>query len=320
MAVLVAVDLLSFSGRYVRSEPSPKDTPNLKILRDLSADPAGARLITHTSAEVPTQVATWCGVFGVRNIQGTNPLFLRQYIDYLYYSQTGELPPGSDAGFMHHNGFFVMSPVESPMIRMLNPSYFIKHSPTLPSATPVWPLSEDKGYMSLERIPGSLGEVWAVPGYRVIPSRETMLETMRRDDFNPRASVLLSEDPRLPMKPLEPDAAKGAVKALITVVHAADDELVVSATVDRDALLVFSEIFYPGWRCTVDGVPTSILRANDILRAVYVKAGTHRVVMQFRPQSFLVGLLITVFTAIVMVILIVLEMRQRRRSLPIPSE
>ena len=45
--------------------------------------------------------------FGVENIQGTNPLFLRPSFEYLYFSQTGDLPSESETGYMHHNGFFV---------------------------------------------------------------------------------------------------------------------------------------------------------------------------------------------------------------------
>lgn len=66
-------------------------------------------------------MATWCPPFGVSNIQGTNPLFLRTYVEYLFYSQAGRLPPGSDrAGMMHHNGFFLIAPALNGMTRMLN--------------------------------------------------------------------------------------------------------------------------------------------------------------------------------------------------------
>ena len=54
----------------------------------------------------------------------------------------------------------------------------------------------------------------------------------------------------------------------------------------KDGVVVFSEIYYqPGWQVTVDGQPADIARANYILRAMNVPAGTHTIEMRFDPQS-----------------------------------
>ena len=50
-------------------------------------------------------------------------------------------------------------------------------------------------------------------------------------------------------------------------------------------LAVFSDVYYPGWQCTVDGQPTDILRANYVLRAVVLPSGKHTVEFRFDPQS-----------------------------------
>jgi len=64
---------------------------------------------------------------------------------------------------------------------------------------------------------------------------------------------------------------------------------VVEVEAASDALLVLSEVYYPGWRATVDGEPAPILRVDSILRAVPVPAGAHRVEMRFVPLSFWLG-------------------------------
>ena len=64
-------------------------------------------------------------------------------------------------------------------------------------------------------------------------------------------------------------------------------------TIDTDApgrrLFVLSDTWFPGWRATVDGTPTPILRANVAFRAVPLSPGRHRVVFEYAPASFRIG-------------------------------
>ena len=54
---------------------------------------------------------------------------------------------------------------------------------------------------------------------------------------------------------------------------------------DKGGILVFSDIYYPGWACEIDGKPVGLGRVNYVLRAVAMPAGKHQVVMSFDPQS-----------------------------------
>jgi hypothetical protein len=65
------------------------------------------------------------------------------------------------------------------------------------------------------------------------------------------------------------------------------------ACAERDCILLFQDGWYPGWRASVDGQATEILRTDVGLRAIQLPAGEHRVMMEYKPRSLLLGLGLT---------------------------
>ncbi|MCR5315518.1 MAG: YfhO family protein [Bacteroidaceae bacterium] len=63
------------------------------------------------------------------------------------------------------------------------------------------------------------------------------------------------------------------------------DEVDYEVDSKNGGLVVFSEIYYPGWSATIDGKEASIGRADYILRCMNVPAGKHTIHMEFRPQT-----------------------------------
>ncbi|MFW6164468.1 MAG: YfhO family protein, partial [Planctomycetota bacterium] len=57
--------------------------------------------------------------------------------------------------------------------------------------------------------------------------------------------------------------------------------------------LVLTDTWYPGWRAFVDGEERPIARVNRMVRAVEVRAGERRVHMVYEPQSFRLGLFLS---------------------------
>ena len=53
----------------------------------------------------------------------------------------------------------------------------------------------------------------------------------------------------------------------------------------QGGVIVFSEIYYPGWTATVDGQDIEVGRVNYVLRALRVEPGSHKVVLSFFPKS-----------------------------------
>ncbi|MBI1882388.1 MAG: YfhO family protein, partial [Chloroflexi bacterium] len=78
------------------------------------------------------------------------------------------------------------------------------------------------------------------------------------------------------------------------------------------ALLILSEIAYPGWQATVGGQPAPTLRAYYTLRAIPVPAGKHTVELSFRPLSFTIGAIISIVSIIVVAAISFLTRRASR--------
>ncbi|MCX6048047.1 MAG: hypothetical protein NT075_23345, partial [Chloroflexi bacterium] len=92
--------------------------------------------------------------------------------------------------------------------------------------------------------------------------------------------------------------AKGDLNALTplpasqtaTMIHYGSNELTVQVATPDAAYLVLSELWYPGWRATVNGAPAEVLRANGALRAIALPAGAATVHLWFAPISWRIGL------------------------------
>jgi hypothetical protein len=59
---------------------------------------------------------------------------------------------------------------------------------------------------------------------------------------------------------------------------------------DSDALLVFNEMYFPGWKATVDSQTARVKPIAEGLRSLSVSAGHHKLVFKFRPILFFVAL------------------------------
>jgi len=113
-------------------------------------------------------------------------------------------------------------------------------------------------------------------------------------------------------------AAGGTPAARIIIARRTSGRIALDVSLPADGLLVLSEVYYPGWRATVDGAEAQILRAQETLRGLPLRAGDHHIEMVFQSLSFTLGAGISAAAWLCMVALIVLGARAgRRRSMPI---
>ncbi|MFV2041437.1 MAG: hypothetical protein ACC644_05540, partial [Candidatus Hydrothermarchaeales archaeon] len=74
------------------------------------------------------------------------------------------------------------------------------------------------------------------------------------------------------------------------------NEIVVRAKLSNPGVLVLSEMWYPGWKAYDNGRETDVLRADYLLRGVYLDEGVHEVRFIYRPASLKFGARVSVFT------------------------
>ncbi len=83
--------------------------------------------------------------------------------------------------------------------------------------------------------------------------------------------------------------------------------------------VVLAEVYYPGWRLTIDGKPAEILRANRLMRGAAVDAGRHRLVFTYEPASLRVGASITAVAAFALAALGLWSFRRPASSVLAPG-
>jgi uncharacterized membrane protein YfhO len=78
-----------------------------------------------------------------------------------------------------------------------------------------------------------------------------------------------------------------------------------------DALLVFNESYYPGWKAFINGAPSPIYRTNYLFQGIVVPRGNHTVEFRFESTSFRIGALISGVSLIAFLTLLFLTKRGR---------
>jgi hypothetical protein len=130
------------------------------------------------------------------------------------------------------------------------------------------------------------------------------LEWLADPNFDIGGTVILAQEPPLAL-PETPPADWRA-----EVVTYAPEHIIIETDSSTDAILVVSEMAYPGWRAWVDGEPAAIWRADAGLRAIPLEAGEHRIEMAYRPLTVVIGAVISGAAIVALGILLAREARR----------
>jgi hypothetical protein len=96
--------------------------------------------------------------------------------------------------------------------------------------------------------------------------------------FDPWQTVLLAESPAVPNPPA---AATNENSGTVEFTSYAPTDIKFHTRAATPTVLLLNDQYDPNWRVTVDGKPAPLLRANFIMRGVYLTQGEHNVEFQF---------------------------------------
>ncbi len=269
VAILCLVDMWQVNKRYLNDDmfveksqrdlPQPMTATDKQILQDKSLDYRVLNLASNTFNENETS-------YYHKSIGGYHAAKLRRYQEmieaYISPEMQKMMPAISQAG-----GDMTKVAGDSlfPVINMLNAKYFI--------------LPLQGGNTVPLRNPYAFGNAWFVDKVTYVDNANEEIAKVGKINLHHEAVA----DAKFKEQLGESTTQDSSADVKITAYE--PNQLNYEVTSDKGGIVVFSEIYYPGWTATVDGQPTELGRVNYILRALKVKPGTHKVVLSFFPKS-----------------------------------
>jgi hypothetical protein len=152
-----------------------------------------------------------------------------------------------------------------PVLTMLNTRYFI--------------LPLQSGQTVPVQNPYTLGNAWFVDKVRYAANANEELDALHSMDLRRQAVADQQFRDILGESTLQDSVS------IVRMTAYEPNELAYDVKTSQGGVIVFSEIYYPGWTATVDGEPVELGRVNYVLRALKVAPGKHKVVLSFFPKS-----------------------------------
>ena len=267
LAVLCLVDMWSVNKRYLYDEQFVEEQVQTQgfrqtetdkmILEDEALDYRVLNLASNTFNENNT--AYWH-----KSVGGYHAAKLRRYQEMIEEHISGEMQGLYQAVADAGGDMEQLDPSAFPVLNMLNTRYFIfplQGGQTVPLANPF-----------------ALGNAWFVDEVDYVNNANEEIEAIH--GLEPTKKAIVDKKFESVVKSLPSDST-----ATIELVAYEPNYLKYEVNSDKGGTVVFSEIYYPGWKSTIDGQEVAHGRANYILRAMNVPAGQHVVEFRFDPTS-----------------------------------
>ncbi|WP_052381260.1 YfhO family protein [Hymenobacter sp. APR13] len=150
----------------------------------------------------------------------------------------------------------------------------------------------------VQRNPGALGNAWFVNEIQKVQTPDQEIAALSNLSVATAAVVDVAKFPLA-------KTSFSAPGSTITLTDYSPDALKYRATATADAFAVFSEIYYAdGWNAYLDGKLVPHVRANYVLRAMPVPAGTHTIEFKFEPTEYAIGNTVSLVSSVLLIVVL----------------
>ena len=248
-----------FVERSVRETPQQMTATDKQILEDKSLDYRVLNLAGDTFNENETS-------YYHKSIGGYHAAKLRRYQEMIEAYISPEMQKMMPA-IAEAQGDMTKVAGDSiyPVLNMLNMKYVImplQGGQTVPIMNPY-----------------AFGNAWMVDKIEYVDNANQEIDRIAKINLRHEAVA----DARF--KQQLGEAVEQDTASVVTLTAYEPNQLSYDVVSGKGGVVVFSEVYYPGWTATVDGEPAELGRVNYILRALNVKPGNHKVVLSFFPKS-----------------------------------
>ena len=271
IALLCLGDMWSVNKRYLYDEqfiPKSEQTATFRktqtdelILQEPSLDYRVLNFAGNTFEENNTS-------YWHKSVGGYHAAKLRRYQEMIDHHIAKEMQAAYQEVATAGGQMDSVNAAKFPVLNMLNTKYFI------------FPAGQQGQTVPIEN-PYTFGNAWFIDKIQYVNNANEEIDAIGQVDLQQTAIV----DSKFK------EALKGVNEgykdslSTIRLTSYEPNQLVYETSSPQDGIVVFSEIYYPGWTATIDGKPADIARADYILRAMNVPAGKHTIEMRFDPQS-----------------------------------
>ena len=277
-----------FVSKTVREEPIQKSAAIDHILQDKSLDYRVLNLASNTFNENETS-------FYVKSIGGYHAAKLRRYQELIDTYISKEMEQTFSA-IAEAQGDMTQVKGDSvcPVLNMLNTKYFI--------------LPLQGGQTVPVENPYTYGNAWLVDKVIYVDNANQELDGIAK--INLRHEAIADKK----FKEQLGESTTQDTLSVVRIMSYEPNQLSYEVESNKGGVIVFSEIYYPGWTATVDGVEQELGRVDYVLRALQVKPGKHEIVLSFFPKSITTTETIAYMAlGILLLLLIILAVQAYRR-------
>ena len=298
--VLCLVDLWTVNKRYLNDEmfvpkeereaPQAKTQTDELILRDEGLDYRVLNLASNTFNENETS-------YYHKSIGGYHAAKLRRYQEMIEAYINPEIQrlfgavSQAEGDMTRVNGDSIC-----PVLNMLNTKYFI------------FPLQG--GQTVPIQNPYVYGNAWFVDQITYVDNANKEIEAVGKIDLRHQAVADVKFKTQLG------EAAVQDTASIVKITSYEPNRLTYDVNTGKGGVLVFSEIYYPGWTATIDGEAVELGRVNYILRAIHIQPGQHQVELAFFPKSVdmteTIAYIAFALLLLILIFVVVSQFRQRK--------